>query len=172
MHITRADNFLKFVYISISHHEILRYKQILKYYLPFKTRIMPKANLCLERTMCQWHEKFDNCNTYSSWVPNFCSWSDDALYLYQNLLKYLKGFQSYWANKVCKPIFKKGNNYLTVGGVRLPFSRHHLVMLYICTKFQENISNGFRVIEQTRFTDWNLQRAIISETVTTYGWKE
>ena len=26
-------------------------------------------------------------------------------------------------------------------------SAHHLMMLYICTKYQENISKGFRVLE-------------------------
>ena len=31
----------------------------------------------------------------------------------------------------------------------LPFSAHRLLTLYICTKFQENISRGFRVTEWT-----------------------
>ena len=30
-----------------------------------------------------------------------------------------------------------------------PFSAYHLMTLYICTKFQENISKDFRVIERT-----------------------
>ena len=30
-----------------------------------------------------------------------------------------------------------------------PFSAQHLIILYTCTKFQENISKGFRVIERT-----------------------
>ena len=30
-----------------------------------------------------------------------------------------------------------------------PFSAHHPMNLYICSKFQENISKGFRVIERT-----------------------
>ena len=29
-----------------------------------------------------------------------------------------------------------------------PLSAHHLMTLYICTMFQENIYKGFRVIEQ------------------------
>ena len=29
-----------------------------------------------------------------------------------------------------------------------PFTEHHLMTLYICTKFQENTSKGFRVIER------------------------
>ena len=33
--------------------------------------------------------------------------------------------------------------------VMQPFSAHHLMTLYICTKFQENFSKGFKVIEQT-----------------------
>ena len=30
-------------------------------------------------------------------------------------------------------------------------SPYHLMMLYICTQFQENISEGFRVIERMQF---------------------
>ena len=30
-----------------------------------------------------------------------------------------------------------------------PFSANYLMILYICTKFQENISKGCRVIERT-----------------------
>ena len=30
-------------------------------------------------------------------------------------------------------------------------SAHHLMMVYICTKFQEKISKGFRVIESLLF---------------------
>ena len=36
----------------------------------------------------------------------------------------------------------------TVDGV---ISVHGLMMLNICTKFQENISKGFRIIEQMHF---------------------
>ena len=36
---------------------------------------------------------------------------------------------------------------ITVSRVMQPFSAHHLMTLYICTKFQENISKGFRVTE-------------------------
>ena len=34
-------------------------------------------------------------------------------------------------------------------------------MVYICTKFREIISNGIKVIEQTRFLYGKLQRGII-----------
>ena len=37
----------------------------------------------------------------------------------------------------------------TIGRVLQPFSAHHMMTLYICAKIQENISEGFRVIEQT-----------------------
>ena len=37
-----------------------------------------------------------------------------------------------------------------------------LVMLYICAKFRENISNSIKVIEQTQFLYRKLQRGIIS----------
>ena len=36
----------------------------------------------------------------------------------------------------------------TIGRVMRPFSAHHLMTLYICTKFQENISNGVRGIKR------------------------
>ena len=38
---------------------------------------------------------------------------------------------------------------------------HHLMMLYIFTKFQENISKGLRVIKRRRYGYRNLQRCII-----------
>ena len=38
---------------------------------------------------------------------------------------------------------------------------HHLMMLYIFTKFQENISKGLRVIKWMRYGYRNLQRCII-----------
>ena len=34
----------------------------------------------------------------------------------------------------------------TIGRVMQPLSAYHLIMLYIFTKFQENISKDFRVI--------------------------
>ena len=36
----------------------------------------------------------------------------------------------------------------TTGRVMQPFSAYHLIILYICIKFQENISKDFRVIER------------------------
>ena len=35
--------------------------------------------------------------------------------------------------------------------INLQISANHLMMLSICTKFQENISKGFRVIEKMQF---------------------
>ena len=49
----------------------------------------------------------------------------------------------------------------SVGGVtflvlctssRFFFSAHRLMMVYICTKFRENILDGMKVIERTRFS--------------------
>ena len=42
-------------------------------------------------------------------------------------------------------------------------SAGRLVMLYIFTKFSEIILNGIKVIEQTRFLYWKLQRGIIPQ---------
>ena len=54
-------------------------------------------------------------------VFNLCISSDDALYLYQVSRKYLKGFQSYWEDVVCKLKFSEGHNAVnSVGGVMVP----------------------------------------------------
>ena len=45
--------------------------------------------------------------------------SDDALYLYQVLWKYLKGFQSYWGNTIFILIFTKGHNFVKHADVKL-----------------------------------------------------
>ena len=39
------------------------------------------------------------------------------------------------------------------------------MLLYICTKFHENILNDIKVIEQTRFPLEKFQRSIISQKV-------
>ena len=44
--------------------------------------------------------------------------------------------------------FTKGHNSVKTYGTDSP---HRLMMLYICIKFQEIISKGFRVIERLRF---------------------
>ena len=41
------------------------------------------------------------------------------------------------------------------------FSAHHLTMVYICTKFQENIFEGIKVIEQTQFSKETFPRRVI-----------
>ena len=53
---------------------------------------------------------------------------------------------------ISKLKFSKGNNSIKML-VELWFliSAHRLMMLYICTKFRENISKGFKVFERTRF---------------------
>ena len=43
----------------------------------------------------------------------------------------------------------------------LLISAYRLVMLYICAKFHEIISNGIKVIEWTQFLKGKLQRGII-----------
>ena len=51
---------------------------------------------------------------------------------------------------------------LTCESGALPIAlRGPAMMLYICTKFQENISQGFRVIERMLFVYRNVQRGII-----------
>ena len=51
-------------------------------------------------------------------VLNFCTSSDDALYLYQVSRKYLQEFQSYREDAICILKFSKGHNSVNnVGGV-------------------------------------------------------
>ena len=42
---------------------------------------------------------------------------------------------------------------------------HCLVMLYICSKFREIISNGIKVMKRTRFLYGKLQRGIIPQNM-------
>ena len=52
-------------------------------------------------------------------------------------------------------ISKGHNSVKNVGGVTVLgflFSAHRLMMVYICTKFNENILDGIKVIERTRFS--------------------
>ena len=64
---------------------------------------------------------------------------DDALYLYQCLLKYLKGFQSYCANTISIVKFSKGHNSVQkkVGGVKVLILCTSSDDAYIWTKFHE-----------------------------------
>ena len=59
----------------------------------------------------------------------------------------------------------KGNNSAkNVGGIiNFLISARRLVMLYICAKFHENISNGIKVTERTRFLYEKLQRGVIPQ---------
>ena len=57
--------------------------------------------------------------------------------------------------------FLKGQNSVKkCSGVIVTFSAHCLIMLYICTKFRENISKGSEVIEQKRFSYLNFQMVL------------
>ena len=84
------------------------------------------------------------------------------LYLYQVLWNDLKPYQSYRADTISMPEIKKGNNSANnVSGVTTfnlcKMAGHALY----CTKFCEIISNGIKVIQQTPFLYWILQRGII-----------
>ena len=41
------------------------------------------------------------------------------------------------------------------------FSAYHLMVIYICIKFRENILDSIKVIERTRFSLEKFQRVII-----------
>ena len=60
--------------------------------------------------------------------------------------KNIKGFQSYGAKRHLILFITKGHNSLKIiYGVKVLFSAHHLIMVYICAKFRENILNGFKL---------------------------
>ena len=64
------------------------------------------------------------------------------------------------------PGIKKGNNSAkNVRGVTILSSAKWLVMLYICIKFREIISNDIKVIERIQFLHRKLQRGIIPQTM-------
>ena len=77
--------------------------------------------------------------------------SGHALYFYQVLCNYLKQYQSYRADTISILKISKGNNSTkNVGGVMVLISACRLIMLYICAKFREIISNGIKVMERTQ----------------------
>ena len=50
--------------------------------------------------------------------------------------------------------FSKGHNSIKMlAELQFLTSTYYLTMLYICTKFHENIAKGFRVIERTRLSN-------------------
>ena len=84
-------------------------------------------------------------------VVNLCTSSGHALYFYQVLWNYLERYQSYRADTISVLKISKGNNSAkNVGGVTILISARRLIMLYICAKFREIISNGIKVMERTR----------------------
>ena len=89
-----------------------------------------------------------------STVRLFYTWSHNALHFVLVLSKYLKRFPRYKPDRV-----HAGNGYFqslfcSKGGSsksRLPMcSAHPLMVLYICEKFHQNISNGFQLTERTQ----------------------
>ena len=66
--------------------------------------------------------------------------------------KNIKRFQGYGAKMLLILFITKGHNSLNIiHGVNVLFYGHHLIMIYICIKFHENILKGFRVMERTQF---------------------
>ena len=89
-------------------------------------------------------------------VVDLCTSPGHALYFDQVLWNYLERYQSYRADTISIPKISKGNNSAkNVGGVTVLISARRLIMLYICTKFHEIISNGIKVMDRTRmFNRW------------------
>ena len=86
-----------------------------------------------------------------------CSFSDYALYLYQVLKKYLNSFSKLLSRHYFQTeIFKVHNSLKNVGRVMVlnlcTLSYDAFYLVYICSKFHENILVGIKVIEQTQFS--------------------
>ena len=80
------------------------------------------------------------------------------------LWNYLERYRNYRVDTISILKITKGNNLAkNVGGVTVFNLCTSSVMLYISTKFCEIISNGIKVIEQTWFLYWKLQRGIIPQ---------
>ena len=66
--------------------------------------------------------------------------SNHSLHLYQVSRKYLEQFQGYGADPILISIITKEHNSMTtIHGVTVLVSAHRLIMVYICTRFRENI---------------------------------
>ena len=82
----------------------------------------------------------------------FWTSSNHDLHLFQVSPKYLECFKSYWADTISILIITVRHNSVNiVHGVTVPFSAHHLIMVYICIKFHKNMLNNLRIMEQTQF---------------------
>ena len=63
-----------------------------------------------------------------------------------------KNIKSYGAKMYLILFIIKGYDSLNIShGIKVLFSAHPLIMVYICTKIRKNILNGFRVMERTQF---------------------
>ena len=95
-----------------------------------------------------------------------CISSDHGLYLYQVSRKYFEWFQSNGADTISILINTKGHNGADTNSILINTKGHNsvkqihaelqisadgLIMVYICTKFHENILNDFRVMERKQF---------------------
>ena len=64
-------------------------------------------------------------------------------HLYHVWQKY-QAISELWSQNALILFITKGHKSLNIiHGVKVLFTAHHLIMVYICTKFGENISNGF-----------------------------
>ena len=87
-------------------------------------------------------------------VLNLCTSSYDALYLVYICIKFhesiLNGIKVIEQTQFSKEKNSKVHNSIkNVDGVTVIFSAHRLTVVYICTKFCENILNHIKVIKQT-----------------------
>ena len=85
-------------------------------------------------------------------VVYLCTSSGHALYFYKVLWNYLERYRSYRADTISTLKISKGNKSVkNVGAVTVVnLTAHRLIMVYICAKFREIISNGIKVMERTR----------------------
>ena len=74
------------------------------------------------------------------------------VHIFIMFIKNIKRLQSYGAKMLLILFIAKGYNSLTIiHGVKVVFSACYPIMVYLSTKFRENILNDFRVMERTQF---------------------
>ena len=100
-------------------------------------------------------------------VLNLCISPDNALYLYQVSRKYLKRVSELLRGCSLYTKCSKGHNYVnSVVKLWVLFCPYCLIVFYICTKFCQSISLGFRVTDLNSRVD---ARVVANVDGRTYG---
>ena len=88
-----------------------------------------------------------------------CTLSDTSLFLYPVSKNILDGFFKLKSRHIFhRKIFKGALFRKNVDGITIIFSAHCVMVVYICTKFQENFLDSIKVIERTQFSEEKISK--------------